>query len=142
MLAKRRALRAIKKTMNLKTFNDKKKKELKDYGLKLAAKQLMKCAYNNPREHSLKRLFDKALKESTRSQGGSSGSTSSASVGEKLVGLLERRLEVVLTKMGGALSLGHARQLIAHGKVYVNGHRNKERGYLVKSGDSVSWGEA
>jgi small subunit ribosomal protein S4 len=122
--------------MNLKTFNEKKKKELKDYGLKLAAKQLMRGAYNNLSERSLKKQFDIALTESARGQ----AKAASASVGEKLVGLLERRLEVVLTKMGGAVSLGHARQLIAHGKVQVNGQRKKERGYKVKSGDSVSWG--
>lgn len=96
------------------------KKRLKDYGKVLLAKQLMRALYNNPREKIFKKYFgkDKSMND--------------------VVGALSSRLEIVLTAMGGAISNSHARQLINHGKISVNGHVVKERGYLLKDGDIVA----
>jgi ribosomal protein S4 len=99
------------------------KKRLKDYGKVLLAKQLLRALYNNPREKIFKKYFEQK---------------SQAAVESQVLGKLNSRLEVVLTAMGGAISNGHARQLINHGKVSVNGHIVKERGFLLKDGDIVS----
>ena len=96
------------------------RKRLKDYGKVLLAKQLLRALYNNPREKIFQRYFGKEK-----------------SMNEAL-GKLSSRLEIVLTAMGGAVSNGHARQLINHGKISVNGHIVKERGYLLKDGDIVA----
>lgn len=96
------------------------KKRLKDYGKVLLAKQLLRALYNNPREKIFKRYFGKEK-----------------SIND-VIGSLNRRLEIVLTAMGGAVSNSHARQLINHGKISVNGHIVKERGYLLKDGDIVA----
>lgn len=96
------------------------KKRLKDYGKVLLAKQLLRALYNNPREKLFKKYFgkEKSMNE--------------------VIGKLSSRLEIVLTAMGGAKSNNHARQLINHGKISVNGHIIKERGFLLKDGDIVS----
>lgn len=96
------------------------KKRLKDYGKVLLAKQLLRALYNNPREKVFKRYFgkDKSIND--------------------VIGNLNSRLEIVLTAMGGAVSNSHARQLINHGKISVNGHIIKERGYLLRDGDIVA----
>lgn len=96
------------------------KKRLKDYGKVLLAKQLLRAIYNNPREKVFKRYF------------GKNKSMNDA------IGKLSSRLEVVLTAMGGAISNNHARQLINHGKISVNGHIVKERGFLLKDGDIIA----
>ena len=95
------------------------KKRLKDYGKVLLAKQLLRALYNNPSEKVFKRYF---LDQSSSDP----------------VSLLNSRLEVVLTAMGGAMSLNHARQLINHGKISVNGHVVKKRGYLLRDGDIIA----
>jgi small subunit ribosomal protein S4 len=45
--------------------------------------------------------------------------------------VLERRLQTVVFKKGMATSMKHARQLIVHGRVSVNGVRTKYPSYLV-----------
>jgi len=102
------------------------KKRLKDYGKVLLAKQLLRAVYNNPKEKTFKKYFLSKV---------DSGSINS--IFEKL----NSRLDVVLTAMGGASSNKHARQLISHGKITVNGHIIKERGYLLSDGDILSSSE-
>ncbi len=58
--------------------------------------------------------------------------------GEKLLVLLERRLDNAITIMGFATSRSHARQLITHGNITVNGRRVTKPSYLVSPGDLVS----
>lgn len=100
------------------------KKRLKDYGKVLLAKQLLRALYNNPREKVFKRYF-------VKDKSGACGIND-------VIGNLNRRLEIVLTAMGGAVSNSHARQLINHGKISVNGYIVKERGYLLSDGDIVA----
>lgn len=59
--------------------------------------------------------------------------------GENLLSMLERRLDNVLFLMGFALSRGHARQLIGHGHLQVNGHKVDIPSALVKAGDIVEF---
>ncbi|RLF07806.1 MAG: 30S ribosomal protein S4 [Thermoprotei archaeon] len=46
--------------------------------------------------------------------------------------ILERRLQTIVYKKGLAKSLFHARQLITHGHIMVNGRRVRSPGHLVK----------
>jgi ribosomal protein S4 len=111
--------KTVLKPLSLKKIRAGKKR-LKDYGKVLLAKQLLRALYNNPRERTFKKYF--------------LNTTSMNAVFEQL----NSRLDVVLTAMGGAVSSKHARQLINHGKITVNGHVIKERGYLLKDGDIVA----
>lgn len=58
--------------------------------------------------------------------------------GENLVHLLERRLDNVVYRLGFALSRTHARQLVRHNHVLLNGKRAGIPSQLVKVGEEVS----
>ena len=51
--------------------------------------------------------------------------------------ILERRLVNVVLSLGLAFSRFDARQMVAHGHVYVNGGRIDIAGYLVRPGDEI-----
>ncbi len=57
--------------------------------------------------------------------------------GENLLTILERRLDNVVLALGLALSRYHARQLVSHGHVTVNGKRLNIPSYLVRVGDEI-----
>lgn len=46
--------------------------------------------------------------------------------------LLERRLQTVVYKKGLAKSIYHARQLVTHGHIAINGRRVTSPGYIVR----------
>lgn len=58
--------------------------------------------------------------------------------GEKLVELLERRLDNVVFRAGFAPTIPAARQLVNHGHFSVNGRRTDIASYLVRPGDTVT----
>ncbi len=60
------------------------------------------------------------------------------STGENLMGLLERRLDNVVYRMGFASTRAEARQLVAHKAILVNDKIVNIASFLVKSGDVVS----
>lgn len=60
---------------------------------------------------------------------------------EALVGLLERRLDNVVFRLGFARSIAQARQLVSHGHVLVNGKRVTIGSYILRVGDFVRLGE-
>jgi len=51
--------------------------------------------------------------------------------------LMERRLDNVVLNLGLALSRFDARQMVAHGHVFVNGKRCDIASYLVRPGDEI-----
>ncbi len=57
--------------------------------------------------------------------------------GAALLGLLERRLDNVVYKLGFAPSRAAARQTVCHGHVYINGRRVNISSYLVRVGDRI-----
>lgn len=57
--------------------------------------------------------------------------------GEVLLQSLERRLDNALYRAGFALSRWHARQIVVHGHVQVNGRKVDRPGFLVSVGDEV-----
>jgi small subunit ribosomal protein S4 len=58
--------------------------------------------------------------------------------GENLLGMLERRVDNVVFKMGFALTRRAGRQMVRHNHVLVNGRRVNIPSYLLKAGDEVS----
>ncbi len=103
------------------TVRTRKKSE---YGRQLEEKQKVKEMYGM-RERQFKRFFDIALK-------------SEEATGEKLLNLLERRLDNVLYRLKLATTRRQARQVIVHGHVLVNGRRVYSPSYLVDSNDEIT----
>ena len=58
--------------------------------------------------------------------------------GETLLQLLERRLDNVVYKLNFAPSRKAARQIIAHGHIYVNGHKVNASDYTTKIGEKIT----
>jgi small subunit ribosomal protein S4 len=58
--------------------------------------------------------------------------------GETLLQLLERRLDNVVYKLNFVPSRKAARQLIAHGHIYLNGRKVNISDYTTKIGDKVT----
>lgn len=61
--------------------------------------------------------------------------------GDNLLVLLERRLDNVVRRLGFATSRAQARQLVAHGHVFVNAKRVDIPSFQVRSGDEVTIGK-
>jgi small subunit ribosomal protein S4 len=95
-----------------------------EYGKRLREKQKLKRIYN-VREEQFVRYFEMATKMP--------GNT-----GENFLQLLERRLDNVVYRLGFALSRNHARQLVVHGHITVNGRTVDIPSYLVDVGDIIS----
>jgi small subunit ribosomal protein S4 len=96
-----------------------------DFGTQLAAKQKLKGYYGNITERQFRRYYDEAVRRR--------GDT-----GEKLIELLERRLDAVVYRMKFVPTVFAARQFVNHGHVLVNGTRVTIPSYLVKDGDVVT----
>ncbi len=58
--------------------------------------------------------------------------------GENLLGMLERRLDNVVFRMGLAASRSQARQIVRHRHINVNGRKMNIPSGLVKQGDEIS----
>ncbi|MBN1939073.1 MAG: 30S ribosomal protein S4 [Candidatus Aminicenantes bacterium] len=95
------------------------------YGLQLREKQKMKRFYGMS-EKQFRLFFERA--EQTK------GVT-----GEILLQMLERRLDNVLYVAGYAHSRAHARQLVAHGHVLVNGGRVAAPSFMVKADNVIGF---
>jgi len=95
-----------------------------EYGIRLREKQKVKRFYG-----IYERQFMRYFQEAERLR---------ANTGAALLGLLERRLDNVVYKLGFAPSRAAARMTITHGHIYVNGRRMNIPSYLVRTGDKVS----
>ena len=95
-----------------------------EYMLQLREKQKARRIYGIL-EGQLRNYF----KEATRSKG---------VTGERLLQLLELRLDNVIYRGGFAESRSQARQLVRHGHVQVNGKRVDIPSYRVRIGDEVA----
>ena len=97
--------------------------KLTDYGVHLREKQKVKHYYG-----VLERQFRTYFAEAERAQG---------NTGDRLMSLLERRLDNIVHRLGFGLSRAQARQLVRHGHITVNGRRLDIPSYLVKVGDVI-----
>jgi small subunit ribosomal protein S4 len=95
-----------------------------EYAVRLREKQKVKRYYG-----LLEKQFGRYFVEAARLKG---------NTGERLLQLLERRLDNAIYKLNFAPSRKAARQLIAHGHVYVNGRKVDIADYTVKIGDKIT----
>jgi small subunit ribosomal protein S4 len=100
---------------------------LSDYGKQLREKQKIRKIYG-----VLERQFRKTYAEASRSKG---------VTGERLLQLLETRLDSVAYRMGFGASRTESRQLVRHNGIYVNGKRVNIPSYQVRPGDVVEVAE-
>jgi small subunit ribosomal protein S4 len=96
---------------------------LSDYGKQLREKQKVRRIYG-----ILERQFRKIYAEAARSKG---------VTGERLLQLLESRLDSIVHRMGFGASRTEARQVVRHNGVLVNGKRVNIPSYQLKAGDTV-----
>jgi small subunit ribosomal protein S4 len=95
-----------------------------DYGLQLREKQKLKRMYG-----VLEKQFRKYFTEADRVRG---------NTGEKLIQLLESRLDNVVYRMGFGSTRAEARQLVSHRAIELNGHTADIASMLVKAGDVIT----
>ena len=95
-----------------------------DYGIQLQAKQRLKSYYGNINERQFRNFYRKAINKR--------GDTV-----ENLIGLLEKRLDIIVYRAKFALTVFSSRQLINHGHIKVNGKKVNIPGYLLKEEDVI-----
>src|SRR5205814_3685743 len=96
---------------------------MSDFGKQLREKQKLRRIYG-----LLERQFRKTYAEASRSKG---------VTGERLLQLLESRLDTVSYRMGFGASRAEARQVVRHNGILVNGKRVNIPSYEVRPGDVV-----
>ena len=94
-----------------------------EYSIRLREKQKARRIYGIS-ERQFHTYFEKALKWR--------GVT-----GEKLLELLERRLDNVVYRLGFTPSRAQARQVVRHGHIILNGRKVNIPSYTVKAGDII-----
>ena len=105
----------------------RRKGKVSDFGLQLRAKQKLKGYYGDVTEKQFKRAYTEAAKMK--------GDT-----GQNLIGLLERRLDMVVYRAKFAPTIWSARQMVSHGHIRVNGKKLNIASAKVNVGDVVELG--
>lgn len=103
----------------------KMRRKPSNYALQLREKQKVKRFYG-----ILERQFRLCFKKAEKIKG---------VTGEKLLELLERRLDNVTYRLCFAASRPQARQLVLHGHIYVNSRRVNIPSFIVKQGDKIEF---
>lgn len=101
-----------------------RRKRGSDYSTQLREKQKARAIYGL-RERQMRKFFDEARKIK--------GAT-----GERLIQILESRLDNISFRSGWFSSRDKARQAVNHGHVLVNGKKVSVPSYLVKPGDKIA----
>jgi small subunit ribosomal protein S4 len=101
-----------------------RRRKMGSFGEQLRMKQRARRIYG-----VLERQFSNVFEKAERQPG---------KTGENLLMLLERRLDTVVHRAGFATSRPHARQLVLHGHVRVNGRKVNVPSALVNLNDEVS----
>ena len=98
-------------------------RKVSEYGMQLKVIQKAKFIYG-VLEKQFRAYYDKAK-------------TMPGVTGENLLGLLERRIDNVVFRLGLASTRRQARQLVSHGHITVNGKRLDIPSALIKVGDVI-----
>ena len=101
-----------------------KRRKISGYGQQLAAKQKLRGYYGNISERQFRRLYQ----EASRLRGDTA---------ENMIGLLERRLDMIIYRLNFVPTIFAARQFVNHGHVLVNGKRVNIPSFTVREGDAV-----
>ena len=104
--------------------NRRRPRKMSDYGTQLREKQKLRRVYG-VLERQFRHYFDRA----TRQEG---------VTGERLLQLLERRLDNLVYRMGFAPSRAAARQLIRHGHIQVGTRKVNIPSYRVRPGEVIA----
>lgn len=102
----------------------RRKSKLSDFGIQLKAKQKLKGYYGDVTEKQFRATYAEAVRMK--------GDTS-----QNLIGLLERRLDMVVYRAKFVPTIFAARQLVNHGHVLVNGRKCNIASARVAPGDVV-----
>src|SRR4029079_12781231 len=86
----------------------RRKSKVSDFGIQLRAKQKLKGYYGDVTEKQFKQTFQHASKMK-------------GDASQNLIGLLERRLDMIVYRAKLATTISEARQLVSHGHIRVNG---------------------
>ena len=102
-----------------------RRRRISEYGTQLREKQKARAIYG-----VLERQFRNYYKKASRLEG---------VTGDRLLQLLESRLDNVVYRLGFADSRPQSRQIVGHGHIQVNGKKVNIPSYQVKAGDRISW---
>ena len=105
----------------------RRKGKLSDYGIQLRAKQKLKGYYGDVTEKQFKRAFLEA-------------SNMKGDTSQNLIGLLERRLDMIVYRAKFAPTIFAARQIVSHGHIRVNGVKCNIARRKVAPGEVISLG--
>src|SRR3546814_4679587 len=100
---------------------------MSDFGIQLRAKQKRKGYYGDVTEKQFKQTYTQAA----RMKGDAS---------QNLIGLLERRLDMVVYRAKFAPTIWSARQIVNHGHIRVNGVKCNIASRRVNVGDVIELG--
>lgn len=103
------------------------RRRVTEYGQQLNEKQKARQIYG-----VLERQFKTYIDKATRLSG---------VTGDRLLQLLEQRLDNVVFRLGFADSRSQARQIVSHGHITVNQRPVNISSFQVKPGDVVAWRE-
>ncbi len=106
----------------------RRKGKMSDFGLQLRAKQKLKGYYGDVTE----KQFHSTYKDATRMKG---------DTGQNLIGLLERRLDMIVYRAKFAPTIFAARQIVSHGHIKVNGVKCNIASRRCDVGDVISLGD-
>ncbi|MGI6345323.1 MAG: 30S ribosomal protein S4 [Bacillota bacterium] len=101
-----------------------RRRQMSNYGQQLREKQKARRIYG-----VLERQFRRYYAQAARAKG---------VTGERLLQLLELRLDNVVYRLGFAENRAQARQLVNHGHFEVNGRKVDIPSYLVKENDAIA----
>lgn len=102
----------------------KRRAKPSDYKIRLMEKQKARWHYG-----ILEKQFQRYVREASRMRGPS---------GSNLVLLLESRLDNLVWRLGLGRTISHARQLVVHGHILVNGRRVDRPSFHVAPGADIS----
>jgi small subunit ribosomal protein S4 len=102
---------------------DRKQRKIVGYGLQLREKQKARRIYG-----VLEQQFRNNFKKAAQKKG---------ITGENMLGMLERRLDNTIYRMGFGTSRAQCRQIVRHGHIQVNGRKVNIPSFLVKLNDLV-----
>ncbi|HVZ94472.1 MAG TPA: 30S ribosomal protein S4 [Phycisphaerales bacterium] len=114
-----------KRALNPPGMHGYRGRRLRDYGVRLNEKQKLRYHYG-----VLEKQFRRYMAEAQRSRG---------NTGDRLMQILETRLDNVLRRAGIVRSIWASRQMVAHGHVKVNGRKVDRPSYPVKAGDTITF---
>jgi small subunit ribosomal protein S4 len=107
----------------------KRRTKITDYGIHLLEKQKAKFYYC-----LMEKQFKKYFEEASRQR--------RIPTGERLIQLLEQRLDNIIYRSGLGISRNMSRQFVLHRKVFVNGKYVNIPSYQVKPSDVITLKEA